>query len=168
MKTVSRPDAKTPRPFGALRLCVSLFLVSGAARAADLARVDALLVQAQALLNAARTELAAAPDETPPPVTGRIDLASFAWAGKKTADPTGLPAGARYGEGVEGGKRFCQWTWPEMILHAVMPAGTKSATGKTVTWYHFTRTAAPFSGLSAYHWRNTHQSEGWYRWAGAK
>ena len=175
MKTISRRDAETRRPTisAALRLCGILFL-AGAAEAADLARVDALLVQAQALLGAAREELQTTnpTNDTNADATSAIRLESFAWSGKKTSDPAGLPSGARYGEGVEGGKRFCQWSWPTLILHAVMPAATTSATGKSVAWYHFTRTATPFPALSSYSWRNTHRDSDaggvWYRWAGGR
>lgn len=121
-------------------------------------------------ISACRSALDAIGAETPPEPDddAQIDLAAFRWAGKKTADPTGLPAGARYGEGIEGGKRTCQWHYGTWILHAVFAANAKTATGTTVKWYHFTRNPKPHPMISAYKWTNTHQSEGWYRWVGAK
>lgn len=179
MKTISRRAAEArrgERKRASLRLCVFAGVaIATAAGGADLARVDALLVQAQALVTAARTELATTNPTNgtnDAPVTGRIDLTTFAWAGGKTAEPAGLPGGARYGEGVASGKRTCQWHFGTWILHAVMTSGTKTATGRTVAWYHFTRSPEPYSGLSSYKWTNTHRDSDaggvWYRWAGAK
>lgn len=175
MKTGRHQDAKAAK---VVLLCALCAFVSAPSGAGDMARVDALLVQAQALLAAARTELAAAPAE-PPAAEGRIDLATFAWAASskppKTADPTGLPAGPKYGEGVEKGRRICQWWWPSFILHAhIIPASRTTATGASVVWYHFTTSGKPAAGLAHMRWTNTHQTRDaktgvlWYRWAGAK
>lgn len=123
-------------------------------------------------ISACRSALDAIGAETPPEPDddAQIDLAAFRWAGKKTADPTGLPAGARYGEGEKSGKRTCQWKWPAFILHAVFPTSVKSATAATAAWYHFTTNGQPSPLLSAYKWKHTHTaSEGgvtWYRYAG--
>lgn len=173
MKRLTQINADSRRFLAICAICVS----SSFAHAADLARVDALLVQAQALLNAARTELTTNPtNDTNPEASGRIDLATFAWAGKKTCDPVGIPPGAKYGEGVEGGKRCCQWAYSDFVLHAWFPAGTKAITGTTPAcrWYHFTTTPQPHPGLASWKWQNTHQTKDaktgvlWYRWVGAK
>lgn len=104
--------------------------------------------------------------------TSLVRLETFSWVGGKRADPTGLPAGARYGEGVASGLRTCQWKWPSLILHACLPASATSATGTTVRWYHFTTNGQPHPTLGAYRWVNTHQApEGgviWYRWVPGK
>lgn len=166
--TPSRQAAKTP--FAPLRLCVMSLLFAGFALAGDVGRADKLLVQAAALIEAARAELASANPPDDPPEYSAIGLESFAWAGRKSADPAGLPAGAKYGEGVENGKRTCQWHYGDWILHAVFSASAKTANGSTVRWYHFTTNGQPSPLLSAYKWKHTHTaSEGgvtWYRYAG--
>ena len=145
----------------------------------DTTTAKALLQQAIVLNQSAiqRTQEAiAALDETTTPVTNApsvgIDLAAFKWAnGKKVADPTSLPSGAKYGEGVESGRRTCQWHYDSWILHAVFSASASSAA--SAKWYHFTRTATPYPALSQYGWTNTHQTPDasgkvWYRWARTK
>lgn len=135
---------------------------------------QAHLAAADATLSEVRKRIENPPDQgnegEPAPVAGSIDLATFAWAGSKTSDPVGLPAGAKYGEGVEGGKRFCQWKWSDLILHAVMPAATRTATGGTVRWYHFTAGPGgePDARLAAYRWTAgavaTDKTGTWRKW----
>lgn len=151
-----------------------------AARAA-LLRADTHIQMAKNEIMVARLAIAdeATPDPidpidppTPPPAAG-INLATFAWAGKKAADPAGISAGAKYGEGVEGGRRICQWWYPTFILHAhIIPSTRTSANGSNVVWYHFTTDGKVHPGLVGYGWQNTHQTPSggvvWYRWARTK
>lgn len=153
--------------------------------ASDDASAKALLQQAIAFNQLAirnTQDALAAMDGTTPPVTnapsGSIDLAAFKWrlSGKdgRLAEPTGLPAGARYGEGVEGGKRCCQWHWGDFILHCWFASSVSSISGSSgsAKWYHFTRTKTPHPGLSQYGWYNSHQTPDagglWYRWVRTK
>lgn len=163
----------------AMLMAAALALAVGTGRAADPAQLDALVQAAEAHLAAAAAELSEVrkrlADELPlpePDAAELVDLKAFAWAKTKKADPTGLPAGAKYGEGVAGGQRTCQWKWPDLILHAVIPATATAANGATARWYHFTTNGRPHPALAAYSWKNTHQqAEGgvvWYRWAGSK
>jgi hypothetical protein len=133
---------------------------------AELVRAIACCEDAMGACRNALAALKGTPPEPPAP-TGKTDLSTFAWAGKKTRDPTGLLAGYTYGERMEKGKVYCQWHWVNWIIIATVPVGTKSCTGtsKECRWYHFTRTKEPWELLSNYFWKNTHLSEGWYRWA---
>lgn len=150
---------------------------------ADDATAKALLQQAITLNESAaqRTrEALAALDETPAPpqptnTTGQINLAAFGWAKTIAAHPIGLPKGMTYGEGIENGKRCCQWHSATFILHAWFPASATSVNGSSpgVKWYHFTvDSPTPHPWLSQYGWANTAQTPSggkvYYKWTRTK
>ena len=127
--------------------------------AALLAKVDAAI------------EAEAAPVAEPLPDAGAFDLSPFEWRGKLAIGIRAPGWSAKYGEGVEGGKRFCQWKGADgLIVHAVFPASATSATAKTAAWYHFTpgTGAEPDPRLAAYTWRSgnaaTDKAGTWRKW----
>ena len=100
--------------------------------------------------------------------SGGSGLGAFVWAGRKLADPQGIPGGARYGEGVESGLRYCQWSWSGLILHACFSASATAVNGNGARWYHFTTNGRVYPSLAGYRWTLTSSARQgtvtWYRW----